>query len=79
MKFSFLMSIPIIFGANIITIGSNNLNPELIWATLVSFIVGLGAIHVLYKYVLTTKKNLRWFGLYALILGAVVFVWSLVF
>ena len=79
MKFSFLMSIPIIFGANIITIGSNNLNPELIWATLVSFIVGLLAIHVLYKYVLTTKKNLRWFGLYALILGVVVLVWSLVF
>ncbi len=78
-KFSFLMSIPIIFGANILTIGNRVLPKELIWATLVSFFVGLGAIHVLYKYVLLDKKRLRWFGGYALLLGLIVLVWSLVF
>ncbi len=69
LRFSFLMSIPIIFGANILVIGNNRLNSDLIWATLVSFIVGLLMIHLLYNYVLTTKRNLRWFGIYALLLA----------
>jgi len=69
MKFSFLMSVPVIFGANILTIGNNTLPPTLIWATLVSFVVGLATIHLLYKYILTTRKNLRWFAIYALILA----------
>lgn len=78
LKFSFLMSIPIIFGANILTIGNNTLPPSLIWATLVSFVVGLGTIHLLYKKILVDRKNLRWFGIYALALaiilgGAIVF------
>ncbi len=77
-KFSFLMSIPIIFGANILVIGSNKLSPELIWATLVSFLVGLLAIHLVYRYVLTSKKNLRWFGVYALILAVVIGIFLLV-
>lgn len=69
LKFSFLMSIPIIFGANIITIGNKTLPKELIWATLVSFIIGIIVLHIVYKYVLTSKKNLRWFGIYALLLA----------
>lgn len=77
LKFSFLMSIPIIFGANILAIGDETLPPELIWATLVSFVVGLGAIHVLYKYVLNSKKNLRWFGGYALLLSLVLGIYFL--
>jgi undecaprenyl pyrophosphate phosphatase UppP len=44
----------------------------MIWATLVAFIVGLLAIHLMYKYLLTNRKNLRWFGAYALILGIVI-------
>jgi len=70
-KFAFLMSIPIIFGANILAIGSKTLPPEMIWATLVSFIVGLGTIHLLYGKVLVARKNLKWFALYALALAAV--------
>jgi undecaprenyl-diphosphatase len=69
MKFSFLMSIPIVFGANIISIGSNTLPSELIWATLVSFFVGLLSIHFLFKYVLVERKNFRWFGIYCLLLA----------
>jgi undecaprenyl-diphosphatase len=71
-KFSFLMSIPIIFGANVLTIGNRTLPSDLIWATLVSFIVGLGAIHLFYRFILTDKKRLRWFGGYALALGLIV-------
>lgn len=77
-KFSFLMSIPIIFGANILTVGNSSLPGELIWATLVAFVVGLGAIHLLYRYILTDRKRLRWFGLYALILGLIVLIWSFI-
>ena len=69
MKFSFLMVIPIVFGANILEIGNNTLPSELIWATLVAFIVGLIMIHLLYSKILTSKKNLRWFGAYALLLA----------
>lgn len=69
LKFSFLMSIPIILGANILTIGNQTLPKELIWATLVSFLIGLLTLHLLYKYILTTKRNLRYFGLYALALA----------
>lgn len=72
LKFSFLMSIPIVFGANLLVIGNQTLPPELIWATLLSFITGLLTLHIFYKYILTTKRNLRWFGIYALVLAITV-------
>jgi undecaprenyl-diphosphatase len=78
MKFSFLMSIPAIFGASILTIGNNTLPPELIWATLVSFVVGLIAIHLLYKKILTSRKNLRWFAAYTLLLALSIGIFLLV-
>ncbi len=71
-RFSFLMAIPIIFGAGILEIGNQTLPSSFIWATLVAFIVGLATIHVLLKFVLRTKKNLRWFGIYALVLAATI-------
>jgi len=71
-KFSFLMSIPVIFGANVLVIGNRTLPSELIWASLASFVVGLIAIHLLYNWVLTSRKNLRWFGIYALGLALIV-------
>ena len=70
-KFSFLMAIPVIFGANVLALGSQALPPNMIWAALVSFVVGLGIIHLLYSSWLMDRKNLRWFGAYALILGLV--------
>jgi undecaprenyl-diphosphatase len=77
-KFSFIMSIPIIFGANILTIGNQTLPPNLIWATLVSFIAGLITIHILYKKILTNRKNLKWFGAYALLLAIVLGIYLLI-
>ena len=73
-KFSFLLSIPAIFGAAILEIGNNPLPKELIWATLMSFAVGLVTIHLLLNYVLTSKKNLRWFAIYVLALAIALFV-----
>jgi len=69
LKFSFLMSIPVIIGANIVAIGSEKLPSELIWATLIAFAVGLIVIHLLLKHILTSRKNLRWFAAYCLILA----------
>lgn len=75
LKFSFLMSIPIIFGANILAIGNSALPSNLIWATLVSFAVGLLTIYLLYEKILVNRKNLRWFAAYALILAVVLGFW----
>ena len=77
LKFSFLMSIPIIFGANILTISNETLPKELIWATLVSFIIGLLSLHLIYKHILTNKKNLRYFGIYALLLALAIAIFSI--
>ena len=68
-RFSFLLAIPAIFGASLVTIGNQTLPRELLWATLASFIVGLASIHFLLKVVLTKKKNLRWFALYCILLA----------
>jgi undecaprenyl-diphosphatase len=78
MKFAFLMSVPVIFGANIIALGDKVLEPNLIWATLVSFVVGLLVIHLLYTRILLNRKNLIWFGIYAVLLGVAVGIWSFV-
>jgi undecaprenyl-diphosphatase len=75
MKFAFLMSIPIIFGANILTIGNKSLPPELIWATLISFVVGLASIHIVFKYVLIKRENFRWFAVYCLLLAMGIGFW----
>ncbi len=77
LKFSFLMSIPIIFGANILTIQNQTLPKELIWATLFSFLVGLVSLHLIYKHILTNKKNLRYFGIYALALALTIAITSI--
>lgn len=71
-KFSFLLAIPVIFGASILEIGNNKLPPEMIWATLVSFVVGLITIHFMLKIIMTGRKNLRWFALYCLLLALVI-------
>ncbi len=78
-KFSFLISIPMILGANILVIGNQSLPSELVWATLVSFIVGLITIHLLYGKILVKRENLKWFALYALILAAIVGICAVFF
>ncbi len=77
MKFSFLMSIPVIFGANLVAIGNQALPPEMIWASFVSFLVGLLTIHLMFKYVLVNRKNFIWFAVYCLLLSAGLIIWEL--
>lgn len=79
LRFSFLMAIPIIFGASFVSFGTSSLSPSFLWASLVSFGIGLASIHVLLRYVLTTKRNLRWFGAYALVLAVVLLSWLFLF
>jgi undecaprenyl-diphosphatase len=69
-RFSFMMSIPVIFGASILELGSQRLPSSYILPTFVSFIVGIGTIHLLLKILVNSKKNLRWFALYVLVLAA---------
>lgn len=77
-KFSFLMSIPVILGANILVgvkdLGKESLNFDLalFLGVIISFVVGILTIHWLMKYVFRNKKNLRWFALYSLLLGIAV-------
>ena len=71
--------IPIIFGANILVIGNQKLPPELIWAALVSFIIGLAILHLIYKHIITSRRNLRWFGIYALALSITLGIIEMVF
>jgi undecaprenyl-diphosphatase len=79
MRFSFLMSIPIILGASLVSLRGATLPPEMIWASLVSFIVGLATIHLLFRYVLIDRKNFKWFGIYCLALSAAIIAWIFLF
>ncbi len=78
-KFSFLLSIPAIFGASLVAIGNKKLPIEMLWAALVSFVVSLAVMHFLFKLVLTSKKNLKWFGYYVLLLALGIGVYLIVF
>lgn len=69
LRFSFLMAIPVIFGATILTLGTTQLPQTLIWATLLCFIIALGVLYLIYNKVLVHRKNLRWFALYCLLLA----------
>lgn len=71
-RFSFLISIPVIFGAGILSLGENKLTPDLLWATLVAGVVGLLTIHLLLKMLSSSRKNLRWFAIYTLALAIIV-------
>ena len=71
-KFSYLISIPIILGANIATIGNQTLPKELIWATLTSFLTGLIFIHFSFTYILSKRKNLGYIGIYVILLALII-------
>jgi undecaprenyl-diphosphatase len=78
-KFSFLLAAPAIFGASIVEIGNNVLPREMIWATLAAFVVGLLTIHLMLKIITTSRKNLRWFAVYCLLLALGLGIWLLLF
>ena len=76
-KFSFLMSLPIIFLSMIMEIGeialggqSVTVNPVgMVLAFLIAFLVGILSIKLMIK--LTEKSNFKWFSLYLVLLGIV--------
>ncbi|MGV8142359.1 MAG: undecaprenyl-diphosphate phosphatase [Candidatus Pacearchaeota archaeon] len=79
MKFSFLLSIPAILGASLLQWGNNPFPISFLIPIIVSFLTGLMTIHLCFRYLLTKRKNFRWFGLYAFILGIVLLTLSLVY
>jgi len=78
MRFSFLMSIPVIFGAALLELGSEKLPTSYLLPMLVSFVIGLGTIHLLLKVVANSKKNLRWFAFYVLVVAMGMGIWLLI-
>lgn len=78
-RFSFLLSAPVIFGATIFSIGNQKLPPNLIWATMVSFFVGLLSLRFMFGIVLKNKRNLMLFGFYALFLAISILIYLIFF
>ncbi|MEK6909007.1 MAG: undecaprenyl-diphosphate phosphatase [Nanoarchaeota archaeon] len=75
-KFSYLLSIPVIFGANLVTFGNETIPIEYLFPTVVCFVLGLIFMTFSFKYILSNRKNLRWFGFYTLVLGIVSLVYA---
>lgn len=78
-KFSFLVSIPVILGANILEMGSQTLPPEMFIAAAVAFFVSLGSIFLFSKYIGSSRANLKWFGIYVLLLALGIGIYLLFF
>lgn len=76
-KFSYLLAIPVIIGASLFTFGKEYLPFELLGVTLFCFLVSLVFMNFSFKYVLNDRKNLRWFGIYTLILAVLTILISL--
>ena len=76
-KFSYLLSIPVIIGANLVSIGNRTLPLEFLGGTLLSFVVGLIFMNISFRYVLTDRKNLRWFGFYCILLALTLLFWKI--
>lgn len=76
-KFSFLLSVPAVFGANVLVMGGNSLPSEFILPTAISFIVGIIAIYLLYRFAFSSVKNLKWFAFYVLALAAAILIFTL--
>lgn len=68
-KFSYLLSIPVIFGASIVTFGNRTIPLEFLFPMMVCFGIGLFFMNFSFKFILNKRKNLRWFAIYTLILG----------
>jgi len=75
-KFSFLLSIPAIFGANLLLIGNNPIPSEYFLPSFVSFLTGLLGIHLSYNYIMNSRKNYRIFGVYTLLLAILIFAFG---
>ena len=77
-EFSFLMSLPAIFGATLLQIRhlealDNNMLLTYLLGTITAFLCGLLAIHIMLMFV--KNASLKIFALYCLILGIVTVIW----
>lgn len=77
-RFSYLLAIPVILGANIVTFGNKTIPIDYLLPALVCFAVALVFMNLSFRYVLNNRKNLRWFGVYTFILGILSLVFGLV-
>ncbi len=77
MRFSFLLSIPAILGASVLQWGNNPFPTSFLIPIIVSFLTGLMTIHLCFKYLLTKRKNFRWFGFYCILLALILFFWKI--
>ena len=77
-KFSYLLAIPAIIGANLFTFGNTKIPLEFLLPTLLCFFVALIFMNFSFKYILNNRKNLKWFGIYTLILGIITIIVSLI-
>ncbi|MEK6927595.1 MAG: undecaprenyl-diphosphate phosphatase [Nanoarchaeota archaeon] len=77
LRFSFLLAIPAVFGANIVALGNQTMSSDLLLPTFIAFFVGLATIHLIFRKLLTTYKSLRWFAGYAFLLGIILLFYSL--
>ena len=70
-KFSYLLSIPVIIGANLVTFGNKTLPIGYLLPAILCFVLGLLVMNLSFRYVLSNRKNLKWFGVYTFVLGIV--------
>lgn len=76
-RFSFLLSFPIILGSGLKKLlDLPEIHSELVWASLVAFIVGLASIHFLINFL--KNHTLRTFAYYRIVVAVIILVWSLV-
>ena len=71
-KFTFLLSVPIIFGATILKVGDLPFSIEVVVGVLTSFVVGVLSIKFLLSYI--KKHDFSVFAFYRVILALIVFV-----
>ena len=76
-KFTFLLSVPIIFGATILKLPELTLNLETIIGIIVSFVVGLFSIKFLLNYV--KKHDFSVFAVYRVIFAIIILVKYFIF
>jgi len=75
-RFSFLLSLPVVFGAQVLHLGSASLPLSYFWGTMVAFGVGICGVHFAFTRLLIRRVYLRWFAVYTGILGMVVLLWE---
>lgn len=76
-KFTFLLSVPIIFGATVLEIGNLEFSLEILFGILTSFIVGLFTIKFLLNYI--KKHDFSIFAIYRVIFAIIILVKYFIF